>query len=161
MSVNEEITVISREYDLSIRRTWKAKLVKDESPLVELVGEFDRDVEHPNLGFVERGTLSHEYYWLDRWYNVFRFLTPTGELRNYYCNINLPPNFENGVLDYVDLDIDVLLWPDGRCEELDRKDFEQNAVKYGYSSELRRDVETTLKGLFRLIKDRSFPFELR
>src|SRR5262245_40439693 len=122
MPERDGITVISRAYDLTIRRTWNAKLVRDEPPLIELVGEFNRDVEHPNLGFIECGTVSYEYYWLDRWYNVFRFQTPNGELRNYYCNINLPPKFEDGVLDYIDLDIDLLLWPDGKFEVLDRED---------------------------------------
>src|SRR5437773_623966 len=106
MSGEREITVISRNYDLSIRRKWKGRLIRHSLPLIELVGEFDRDVAHPELGIISRGTLSYEYYWLDRWYNVFRFDKPCGELRSYYCNINMPPKFEGDVIDYVDLDID-------------------------------------------------------
>jgi protein associated with RNAse G/E len=160
MPIDDEITVISREYDQRIRRTWKAKLVKDEPPLIELVGQFDRDVEHSNLGFIERGTVSYEYYWLDRWYNVFRFHTPAGQLRNYYCNINLPPKFEEGVLDYIDLDVDLLLWPDGAREVLDREDFKLNASKYCYSAELHNGVEKALNELMSLIDAQEFPFEI-
>ena len=160
MPVSQDITVISRAYDLTIRRSWKAKPVTEQPPFIELVGEFDRDVEHSDLGLIKRGTISYEYYWLDRWYNVFRFHEPGGELRNYYCNINLPPKFEYGVLDYVDLDIDVLIWPDGRREVLDRDDFELNASTFGYSSELRRGVEKALEALIELIEERKFPFDL-
>lgn len=127
-------------------------------PLIELVGEFDRDVEHPNLGLIRRETVSREYYWLDRCYNVFRFHEPSGEIRNYYCNIAMPPKFEKRVLNYVDLDIDVLVWPDGRCEILDREDFELNAAEFGYSEVLKKQVDSSLGELTDLIEHRVFPF---
>ena len=63
------------------------------------LGVFDLEVEHPDLGIIRRGTVSYEYYWLDQWYNVFRFENPDGPLRNYYCNVNMPPVFANNVLD--------------------------------------------------------------
>ena len=34
---------------------------------------FDEEIEHELLGTISSGTISTEYYWLDRWYNVFRF----------------------------------------------------------------------------------------
>ena len=34
---------------------------------------FDEEIEHDLLGTIPSGTISTEYYWLDRWYNVFRF----------------------------------------------------------------------------------------
>ena len=43
---------------------------------------------------LHRERISLEYYWLDRWYNVFRFSDPDGKLRNYYCNVNVPPQFD-------------------------------------------------------------------
>jgi hypothetical protein len=51
--------------------------------MIELTGEFAEDVEHSNLGQIKNGTVSHEYFWLDRWYNVFRFHEPDGTLRNF------------------------------------------------------------------------------
>ena len=110
----QQITINSRKYDQSIRRTWTCELIERNDPLIVVVGEFDRDVEHPGLGSISRGTVSYEYYWLDRWYNIFRFHEPDGALRNYYCNVAMPPTLDNGVLDYVDLDIDIVVWPDNK-----------------------------------------------
>src|SRR5207248_3333985 len=101
---DQNITVNSRNFDGTLRRSWSARLIKQDGSLIEMIGEFETGVAHPDLGVIDRGTISYEYYWLDRWYNVFRFHEPHGEFRNYYCNINLPPTFENGILDYVDLD---------------------------------------------------------
>src|SRR5215207_3881933 len=110
----QRVTVISRKYDLSIRRTWHCRLIEQNYPLIALLGEFEEAVEHSDLGSIEQGTLSREYFWLDRGFNVFRFQDAAGGLRNYYCNVTLPPKFDGGVLDYIDLDIDVVVWPDGR-----------------------------------------------
>ena len=83
------------------------------------------------------GTHSIEYYWLDRWYNIFRFAEPTGELRSYYCNVNVPPTFDGQVLSYVDLDIDILVEPDLSYQILDLEDFEENAARFGYSEDVQ------------------------
>src|SRR5262245_57686061 len=66
------ITVNARKYDLNVRKSWTCRLVEQNNPLVALVGEFDSDISHAGLGSISRGTISEEFYWLDRWYNVFR-----------------------------------------------------------------------------------------
>jgi protein associated with RNAse G/E len=152
------VTINSRKFDGSVHRTWQAELVSESDTLLTFVGEFEEEIRHPHLGIIRRGTISHEYYWLDRWYSVFRFHEPGGERRNFYCNVNMPPMFENGVLDYVDLDIDVLVWPDFTYEILDRDDFARNAIKYFYSKELIAQAEASLEQLIALIEGREFPF---
>ncbi len=152
------VTINSRKFDGSVHRTWQAELVSESDTLLTFVGEFEEEIRHPHLGIIRRGTISHEYYWLDRWYSVFRFHEPGGELRNFYCNVNMPPMFENGVLDYVDLEIDVLVWPDFTYEILDRDDFARNAIKYFYSKELIAQAEASLEQLIALIEGREFPF---
>lgn len=156
MSV-QQITINSRKYDQSIRRTWTCNLIERNDSLIMLVGEFDRDVEHPGLGTISRGTLSYEYYWHDRWFNIFRFHEPDGALRNYYCNVAMPPTLANCVLDYVDLDIDIVVWPDGKYEVVDRDDFERNALKYGYTEDVRRRAEISVDELIRMIERGELP----
>jgi len=151
------ITVNSRKYDLSIRRTWQCELIDRNDPLIVLTGEFDRDVEHSGLGSICKGTISYEYFRLDRWYNIFRFHEPDGSLRNYYCNVTMPPTFENGVLDYVDLDIDVIVWPDFSFEVVDRDDFETNALKYGYTDAIRKRTEESVRELVSMTSSGQLP----
>lgn len=151
------ITVNSKNYDGSIRRTWRCEFIARQGPLLTFWGVFDQDIEHSDLGLIKKGTISHEYYWLDRWYNVFRFHESDGTFRNYYCNINMPPTFENGVLDYVDLDIDIVIWPDLSFEILDREEFEQNATKFGLPAEIRTRVDITIAELVGVIERRELP----
>ena len=158
MMHNHHATVNSRKYDLKIRKSWKCHLVERDDPLLTFIGEFDSDIVHAGLGSIARGTISKEYYWLDRWYNVFRFAEPDGTFRNFYCNITMPPTFENGVLDYVDLDIDVIVWPDGRAETLDEDDFVANSLRFGYPPDVQQSALDSLSDLRRAIAIGEFPF---
>jgi protein associated with RNAse G/E len=139
-------------------RRWAAKLVRQEGSLIVLDAIFDRQIEHDLLGTISAGTLSLEYYWLDRWYNVFRFQGPQGSLRNFYCNVNQPPCFDGRVLSYVDLDIDVLVEPDFSFRILDLDEFEYNAIRYHYPLEMQTRARSALDELVGLIEKRAFPF---
>ena len=134
-------------------------MARQDGALIVLNAAFDREIEHDLLGTISRGTLSVEYYWLDRWYNVFRFGGPDGALRNFYCNVNQPPSLNDHVLSYVDLDIDVVVNPDFSFQVLDLDEFEKNAVRYGYPLELQANARRALKELTNLIETRAFPFD--
>jgi protein associated with RNAse G/E len=154
----ETLTVRSLKYDNKVRRTWACELIEKTGALIHCVGVFDVDVSHPGLGDIRRGTISHEYYWTDRWYNIFRFHEPAGSFRNFYCNVAKPVVFTDDVLEYVDLDIDVIVWPDLSYEVHDRDDFEKNSVKYGYPADVMDRAEESLVELTRMIAGRDFPF---
>lgn len=153
------VTIQSLKYDRSCHRKWTAKFIASSGSLLEFVGEFENEVSHPHLGIIRPGTISYEYYWLDRWYNVFRFHEPVGTLRNYYCNVNMPPVYMNNVLEYVDLDIDIVVWRDHSYEVLDLDEFEENAVKFGYGGSLKIRAYDVVEELKRLIETREFPFD--
>jgi len=155
------VTVNSRKFDGEIHRSWLAQFIGEKDSLLKFVGEFEKEITHPHLGVIRRKTVSYEFYWLDRWYNVFRFHEPDGNLRNFYCNLNTPPSFDDQVLDYVDLDVDVIVWRDFTYEILDLDEFEVNAEKYSYSNDLRMKVETALIELISMIENKTFPFDYK
>lgn len=158
--MEDEIAIIkSRKYNGDVHRSWKAKFIKREDSRLEFVGRFEKEIVHPYLGVIRRNTVSYEFYWLDRWYNIFRFHEPEGELRNFYCNINMPPVFDNLLLDYIDLDIDVLVWKDFTYKILDMDEFEQNTQKYFYPNDLRVKVKIAVSELISMIEQRVFPFD--
>lgn len=152
-----QITINSRKYDGHIRRTWPGGLISQSEEMLVVVGQFREDVQHDDLGLIKQGTVSFEHFWVDRWYNIFRFHEPDGQLRNYYCNITMPPTFADDVIDYVDLDLDVIVWPEKGYEVLDRDDLEKNAIKYGYPEEVVANAERSLAELINLIESGGLP----
>ena len=132
-----------REY-----RRWPARVIEQAGPLIVLDAVFAEEIQHDLLGTISAGTISKEYYWLDRWYNVFRFSN------RFYCNVNTPPSFDGSVLTYVDLDIDVLVETDFSYRVLDLEDFEASQ----YPAEVQYNARQALNELIELIETRSFPF---
>jgi protein associated with RNAse G/E len=151
----------SRKFDGRIHRSWRAELLKETEEYFLFVGEFDSEVKHSKLGVIGRGTVSYEYYWKNEWYNVFRFHEPGGDLRNFYCNVNQPPRLENGVLDYIDLEIDILVWRDFSLEILDLDEYEESSEKFNFSDEVKYKVEESLNKLLEMIKEKKFPFDFK
>lgn len=159
MSQSEKsVLVRAYKYDGVLHRTWKAELIRREGSLVILDAKFPDEIVHDLLGTIPSGTQSLEYYWLDRWYNIFRFAQPDGTLRNYYCNVNVPAKFDGETLSYVDLDLDILVDPDFSYRVLDLEDFETNTRIYGYTDEIRANARQALDELVRMIESRAFPF---
>lgn len=136
------------KYDGRERRRWAARVAKQDGPLLVLDAVFDEEIQHDLLGRIASGTISKEYYWLDRWYNVFRF---NGR---FYCNVTKPPVLDGATLTYVDLDIDVLVESDFSYKILDLEDFAASQ----YPAELQFNARQALSELTLLIEARAFPF---
>ena len=156
---HDSITVRALKYDGTEHRRWHGRLARREGSLIVFDAAFEFDVQHDLLGETRPGTRTIEYYWLDRWYNVFRFLNDNDETRLYYCNVNMPPTFEDGTLRYIDLDIDILVQPDLSYEVLDLDEFERNARLFGYTDETQRRARAAIDELISMIEERQFPFE--
>lgn len=157
-STANSVIVRTFKYDGSVHRSWPAQISRIEEPLIILDAKFLEEIQHPLLGKVVPETVSVEYYWLDRWYNIFRFIEPTGELRNYYCNINVPPVLQGNVLSYIDLDIDILVAPDLSYTILDEDEYAVNAARFNYPIEVRRRSQEALAQVIALLEEGDFPF---
>ena len=156
--MSQEISVRVLKYDGSDYRQWSGVLSRRDDTLIELDAAFSMDAYHPLLGQIPRGTRLIEYYWLDRWYNVLKFLNDDDSTRHFYCNITTPPKLAGQTLTYVDLDIDVLALPDLTYQILDLDEFEANAEAFGYSEEVHKHAHEAVEELEQMIAARKFPF---
>jgi len=157
--LTERIAIKVLKYDGSDYRQWSGTVSRREGSLLQLDAAFSIEVSHHSLGLISRGTRLVEYYWLDRWYNVLRFLNDDGSTRFFYCNVTTPPKLENELLTYVDLDIDILALPDLSYEVLDLDEFEANAGRYGYDEEIKLRSQAAVDELKSMIEARAFPFD--
>ena len=146
--MSREIVVRVQKFDGHEYRRWSALLVRQDGPLIVLDAVFEEEIYHDLLGKIPLGTVSKEYYWLDRWYNVFRISN------RFYCNVTKPPSFDGSVLTYVDLDIDVLVETDFSYRILDLEDFEA----YPYPAEVKQKARQALAELIARLETKAFPF---
>lgn len=156
--LQESFKIEACKFDGSIHRTWNVQLESETAELWVFKGVFEKEINHPLIGVIRPETISVEFYWKNRCYNVFRFHDPDGQLRLFYCNVNLPPVLTLNVLKYVDLDIDVLVQPDFSYRVIDLDEFAENSVKHRYPNEIIKTAQSGLDDLISLIENRLFPF---
>jgi len=99
-------------------------LGQDEHWIV-LEALFDR-ADMPFLEVVfKTGDRFVEYYYTDRWYNIFVIHDrDDGAVKGWYCNIGKPAVLEHGIVSYVDLALDLWVSVDGKQTVLDEDEFE-------------------------------------
>jgi protein associated with RNAse G/E len=100
------------------------------------------------------------YFWPDCDFNVVTLVEGDGRPR-HYCNICLPAEAVGGVAGgwrYVDLDLDVIVRPDGSVEVRDEDEFVVNADRFGYPEEIRRRAREGLAAILRRVAAHQGPF---
>jgi protein associated with RNAse G/E len=129
-------------------------LSRDEHSIV-LEALFDRaDMPFMDVVF-KTGDRFVEYYYTDRWYNIFAVHDrDTEKVKGWYCNIGKPAVFENGVVSYVDLALDLWVSENGEQRVLDEDEFEELKL----NDELRTGALKGLEELKNLYKSKNPPF---
>jgi hypothetical protein len=154
------LVVAPRRYNGAPKFRYPVDALEIGPPRWALHGIFGSEIgpHSQRLGFYP-GDHTIELYEAERWFNVYAVFSPDGELRGYYCNLATPPAQERDELTYVDLDLDLLVRPDGRYELLDRDEYEEHAARLGYPDDLRARVDQGLRELIGLIERRQPPFD--
>jgi protein associated with RNAse G/E len=64
-------------------------------------------------------------------------------------------------LDYIDFDIDILVWKDFSFEILDLEEFDENKKKFKYPAKIINNIQKSVSEIKFLIKKRHFPFDVK
>lgn len=67
-----------------------------------------------DLGYMsfEDGDQLYEYFYADRWYNIYDVRDAAGERKGWYCNLTRPARLERDAIVSEDLEIDVFVSAD-------------------------------------------------
>lgn len=155
------ITVRALKYDRAEYRRWTAALAARVAGGVVLEATFSAAVEGRTPFFA--GDRAMEYFYTDRGYNVIAGYAPDGALRGCYCNICEPAELalagDGPELRFTDLDLDVLVQPDGACVIADEDEFAHNARQYGYPAAVQRRARRAVTALLAAVRERRAPFD--
>ena len=126
--------------------TWRypAKVLRRKPGAMLIEAYFNRP-DTPFHGItLAQGDRFIEAYYRDRWYNLFEIHDHLdGSLKGWYCNVALPAEIDADTISYVDLALDLLVYPDGKQLVLDEDEFTGLAI----TPEVRRQALDALKGL--------------
>jgi protein associated with RNAse G/E len=115
------------------------------------------------LGFTtfRAGDVFVEFYYWERWYNVFQVSSADGTLKGWYANVGRPAQLDargdRAGLRYVDLALDVWSDPDGRFQVLDEDEYAELVEKRGLSAEAQAGAAAGRAALIALAEARTLP----
>lgn len=104
---------------------YEGELLHRDEHSITLEALFDR-ADMPFMDVVFRtGDRFVEYYYTDRWYNIFVIRDRDDDsIKGWYCNIGMPAVFVDGIVSYVDLALDLWVAASGKQTVLDEDEFE-------------------------------------
>ena len=153
------IHVVSTKYDGSAHWEFDSFFVLENGPLV-IATNFAGQQLHNKAGLWTTPFDVRNYFWSDRWYNIMRCDRPKAAgLEYWYCNVTTPTLYDGENIRYVDLDLDVRVYADGRIELLDEDEFVENSQRMGYPPSVIEQARRAAAELIELATARRFPFD--
>jgi protein associated with RNAse G/E len=127
------------------QETWRYQgriLSQDADSL--LIEAFFNRVDLPFHGIILRENDRFlERYYTNRWYNIFEIHDRENDgLKAWYCNVTTPAEIEPGRIAYVDLALDLLVYPDGAYLVLDEDEFTALDLDSQYRFKARQALKT-------------------
>lgn len=157
--MEEELIVVHKlAYDGHETWRWSGKLVERREKLTVIDAVFNgapRDLGYMKL---ENTDLYHEFYYADRWFNIFQVFREDGPLKGWYCNICKPASFFGNEISFVDMVLDVFVYPDRQSLVLDEEDFEKNAETV-YSPGDATKAKSAVAELLAMVEQHQHPFD--
>ncbi len=137
-----KITVQKKNLAGEVTYVYEGKLLSRDEHSIILEALFDR-ADMPFVDTVLRtGDRFVEYYYGDRWYNIFEIHDRDDDhIKGWYCNVCQPASFEDGIVSYVDLALDLWVSPDGQQTVLDEDEFEALNLDHELRSSALRGLQ--------------------
>jgi uncharacterized protein len=140
--MSEAVVVI--KLNAERREAWRysGQVLRRWPDAVLLEAHFNRDDMDFHGIIFGRGDRFIELYYSDRWYNIYELHDRAdGHLKGWYCNVTRPAEIRDGEVTYVDLALDLLVYPDGGQLVLDEDEFAELNLDPQTSAQARSALE--------------------
>jgi len=152
------LKIQSYKHDGSLHRCWERNYVLLDEEDYFVTANHKTKVTEANgrRWFSKEPAIS--FFSKKDWFNVIGMIKDRGVV--FYINIASPTLMHNGILKYIDYDLDYKLFPDGYIMTLDEREFARHSVLYGYSQSLIDILKQTAEVLFKKLQEREYPFQM-
>lgn len=163
MSTKQHTLVRKRKFDGRIKSEWEGDLLWHTNEWLVVLHHPERHIKRSN-GVV---AAADPDVWFLHCFNVLDPLTILmeygldGSFQGAKCDAALPATQTDGVIEFVDLDLDVIVEPDLSWWMRDEEQFAHNREAMGYTeTAVQQAHEGILLGQS-LVESRTFPFDAR
>jgi protein associated with RNAse G/E len=152
------LKIQSYKHDGSLHRSWERNYVLEDNQDFFITASKKTKV----IEATGRSWFSNEpaicFFSKQEWFNVIAMLKKEGVV--FYINIATPTLLDQGILKYIDYDLDYKLFPDGYIATLDESEYEKHKVLFSYSQNLQKVLSITAKRIYGLLEKKAYPFDI-
>lgn len=149
----KKITVIKQ--NIFEEETWRyeaTEILREES-YVKLEARYNRADANIGRVHLKNNDRFLEVFFADRWFNIFEIHDREDDhLKVWYCDICKPAKIEETMIKYVDLKIDLIVYPDGSDDVLDEDEFISLDIDDKTRTQARFSLEYLKENFFEILR---------
>lgn len=151
------ITVIKRSPQGEAMLQYQGEVIKQISCGIVIEATWTGTTKDLGYTCFEPGDHFTEYFYTDRWFNIFDIKSANGLRKGWYCNVTEPATISESHIEQVDLILDVWVSPTGEALLLDEDEFVASTI---LSHKQRRAAQEGLQALLDLLATRQEVFSV-
>ena len=156
LKVGSMLKIHCYKHNGRIHRTWNDAIVLDDKEEYLVCGNHKTTVTEKDGTIHKTKEPAVLFFYKKNWFNVFAQLKKPGLF--YKCNIATPYLIDDGIIKFIDYDLDLKVFPDGGFRVLDRNEYKYHKKIMKYSEDLDRILQAELTNLINLKRAEEGPF---
>jgi uncharacterized protein len=149
------ITIFKLNPQGEVKVQYQGEVIKRDAHSMVIQASWTMPTRDLSYTQFEPGDRFTEYYYADRWFNIFDIADRDGVRKGWYCNIAEPAQIANDSIKQIDLLLDVWINPQGQPLLLDEDEF---AAATTLSVEQRHGAQQGLQALIQMLSTHEEPF---
>ena len=156
--MNDKFTEYKRTYFGEIK-IFECRLAEKKSNELVIIYEISAPIRFLDTNFLP-GSKSYGYYWTKKNYNVYHWLDPDDKTLVFYFNISKDTKILDSSVEWQDLIVDIVAFPDGKTTVLDEHEVpktmssDDNAI----IKKTKDQIFSNLKQIIGELESRTFGF---
>ena len=156
LTVGDKLQIQCYKHNVNIHSAWDEAILLEENNEYLVFGNNKTIVTKAEGITWKTKEPAIMYFFKEKWFNIIAQLKSDGVY--YYCNIASPFIIEEGVIKYIDYDLDLRVFPTGQYKNLDKLEYNYHKDLMGYSKELDKVITGALEQLINEYNSSIRPF---
>ena len=156
IKVGDKLKIHCYKHNGQLLRISDEAIVLEETPEMLICGNYKTKVTEADGRSYKTREPAVLFFYKKRWFNVLGQLKKHGLF--YYCNIATPYLIDDGVIKYIDYDLDLRVFPDGAFRVLDKNEYNYHRRIMKYPKEIDLIIKKELSELIEMKRNNLGPF---
>lgn len=157
VKIGDSLRIQCYKHNGELHNEWKEAVLLDIQKEYLVFGNNKTEVTEVDGSTWQTKEPAILYFFKKEWFNLIVQLKK--DYITYYCNIASPFIIEDNTIKYIDYDLDLRIFPNGKFKILDQKEYQYHKKKMHYSKEIDKIVNHAMHTLIQKYKKNDIVFD--